>query len=77
MSTPSTNVANIAPMRLLMRRAAQAPNAAEPPALFTSATMMPSITRNRKMPAFHESASALMKPTPCAASPSPTVPPMM
>lgn len=56
-------MASCAPTRVLMCLAAQAPNAADPPALLTSATMMPSITRKTKMPAFHGSLMALRKPT--------------
>ena len=63
MSTPRKNVAIIAPARDLMCVAAHRPNEAEPPAAFTRATMMPSMTRKTKMPAFHGSLIAWMNPT--------------
>ena len=60
-STPSRKVASIAPTRVLMFFSAQRPKAALPPARLTSATMMPSSTRNRKMPAL--SPIAAMRPS--------------
>ena len=57
MRIPRTKVAKEAPTLVLMFLAAQRPNAAEPPAAFTRATMMPSSTRNRKMPALSEMAA--------------------
>ena len=51
MSTPSTNVAISAPTRLLTFFAAHVPNAADAPVALMSATKMPKITRNAKMPA--------------------------
>ena len=60
------NVANCAPAWVLMCVSAQRPKAAEPPAAFTSATMIPSRTRKRKMPAL--SAIAAMRPSLTTAS---------
>ena len=54
------NVASCAPTRVWMFFSAQRPKAALPPAKLTSATMMPSRTRKRKMPAL--SAIAAMIP---------------
>ena len=51
----------MAPALVRMFFSAQRPKAAEPPAAFTSATRMPSSTRNRKMPAL--SARAVMRPS--------------
>ena len=62
-STPSRKVASMAPVRVWTCLTAQRPKAAEPPAALTSATMMPSRTRNMKMPAFQPSAMAPMKPS--------------
>ncbi len=50
MSTPRINVAIIAPKRDLMCFDAHIPNAAEPPARFISATIMPSTTRKINIP---------------------------
>ena len=55
------NVASCAPTRVWMFFSAQRPKAALPPAKLTSATMMPSRTRKRKMPAL--SAIAAMMPS--------------
>ena len=57
MRIPSTKVARDAPTFVLMFFEAQRPKAAEPPAAFTNATMMPSSTKNRKMPALSEIAA--------------------
>ena len=54
-------VASAAPTRVWMFFSAQRPKAALPPARLTSATMMPSRTRKRKMPAL--SATAVMRPS--------------
>ena len=58
---PSTNVASCAPTRVWIFSSAQRPKAALPPAKLTSATMMPSRTRKRKMPAL--SATAVTRPS--------------
>ena len=58
---PRMKVASCAPTRVWMFFSAQRPNAALPPARLTSATIMPSSTRKRKMPAL--SAMAAMMPS--------------
>ena len=52
--TPRTKVASMAPVLLLMFFSAQRPKAALAPLALTKATMMPSSTRNRKIPALPE-----------------------
>ena len=58
---PKRKVAIEAPILVLMCFAAQLPKAREPPALFKRATMIPSITKNAKIPALPETAE--MKPS--------------
>ena len=53
-------MANCAPARLWMWVEAQRPKAAEPPALFISATRMPSMTRKARMPTLPESDSLVI-----------------
>ena len=54
-------VASCAPTLVLICFDAQRPNAAEPPALFIMATMMPKSTRNIKIPTFQLSDSFAIK----------------
>ena len=68
--TPRTKVANSVPARLLTCFAAHFPKAAAAPVEFTSATMIPRITRNMKMPALSEIAG--VKPSVIIASRVPT-----
>ena len=53
----------MAPTRVFTWVSAQRPKAAEPPALFISATMIPSRIRNRKMPTFQASATPEIRPS--------------
>ena len=56
MRMPRTKAARAAPTRPLTCLAAHLPNAADPPAALTRATIKPRITRNMNMPALPEMA---------------------
>ena len=73
MMMPSSTVTICAERRLFTRCVAHSAKAAEPPALFMRATMVPSMTRKMSMPTFQLSAMECMMPYDAALSPSPTV----
>ena len=60
---PRINVAICAPNLVLICFFAHVPNAFAPPALLTSATIIPSITKNIKIPAFQLSAIDAKNPS--------------